>query len=140
MKGKKRQSADSIINARTFFRSGILSVAVTILLMLVFSLISYKLDNPGAYVKPFAYAALAISALMTGFISSRMQGRSHLISGLVGGFITVIFMFLLSLFFRGGEGVSALASLGIYALYILISGIGGILGGVKRVKTRRRRR
>ena len=141
MKGnKKRQNAETALNTRGFIISTVLSMLTALALLLIFSIISYRAQNPSSYIRPFGYTVLALSSFITGYISSKAQKHMHLISGLIGGFIIVALMFVSSLFFSDGTEISALASVGIYALYILISGLGGIFGGVKRVKGKRRHR
>ena len=136
---RKNSSNDAAGACKSFAVAGAVSVLFSAFVIIILALVAYSRENPGAFVRPLSYLALAISALGCGIINAKVRKKASLISGLIGGFIFVIVMFICSLFF-GDSSISSVTGIIIYICFILVAGIGGIIGGAKRIKGKRRHR
>lgn len=111
---------------------GLLSLALSAFLLL-------KTADPTAWVGIVGAFLPALTALLGGFASARINGTLGALSGLASGALFVALLFILRAFFGSGE-----ASLGkvlvLYTLILLLSVLGGALGTAKRQKKRRYKR
>ncbi len=124
---------------REIIISVLLSVAVSFVFLLIFCTIAYRTDNPNKYIRPLSYVTLGISALICGFISSKKIGMSSLICGLIGGFIYAVIMFIASLPIENQSGRSLGFNILVYIAVILLSAVGGIIGGARKISGKHRR-
>jgi hypothetical protein len=109
-------------------------------LTLVASLGAYFYSDPNALILPLGIAASALTALLGGIVSARMQGHAALMSGLCNGVILTAAMILASLFFKSAAaGYSALVSAALHAGFLCLSVAGAYLGQ-KRTTPKKRRR
>ena len=73
------------------------SVICVILLGFIMAAIIYRTSDPTSYIVPAAFSALYISSLIGGFFSSKLNGGSALLCGLLTGAMLLVVMFLISL-------------------------------------------
>lgn len=107
----------------------------SLIFLLLASLFSYNSEDPSSLLMPLAYASLAVSSLVFGFSTAKIAGRNGLVCGLLsGGFLSM-------LLFVGGmimsDSYSPLAALPVFLGVLLVSALGGFLGGRKKEKRRR---
>lgn len=107
----------------------------SLVFLLAVSLFSYNAEDPSALLMPLAYISLAISSLVFGFSSARMAGRNGLFCGILSGALLSLFLFISGMIFS--DGYSILHALPVFLCVLLISALGGFLGGKKRSNRRR---
>ncbi|MCI8387646.1 MAG: TIGR04086 family membrane protein [Clostridiales bacterium] len=115
-------------------RGLIAGIIVILILALILSAAALSMDDPASMLEIFAIAALFIGAVVCGFVSAKSYPDAAFIAGLLGGAFYVLFIWVISLFFRGDSGdvsrelVSPLwMALG-YIGCIALSMLGGLLG------------
>ena len=107
---------------------------------LLCSAVAYKNDNPGAWVTPLAYLSALVSVFGGGFTAARLRGRQGLFCGLLTG-IGVLLLFAVGLLIFAGENeLQAGKILLSYLLLYAVTVFGGMAGGARVTKPRRRRR
>ena len=110
------------------------------LLLLLFSFISYRNDDPSKLIRPFASATFVVAAFLSGFLPAGFYKKRGLLVGLAGGAIVALLFAVLSLILSNPGKVPAAARLIGYPAILVLSTLGGLLGGAKRHVRRRRRR
>ena len=121
-------------------RSLLATVILLPCLLLVAATVAYNSDNPTALIRPLSYACALFSALFCGFFTARMRGRQGLICGLCSG-LGLLCLFLVGLAVFAGEGEMQVTSLLLfYPVLFVLTVLGGILGGARRVDGKRHRR
>lgn len=95
-----------------------------LLLTTVAALILYNSPDPTSLISPASAAVLAVSALVGGMISGKVNKESSVVASLVCGGLTAALLILISLFFAGkGDLLAWGMRIGILPLHLL----GGIL-------------
>ncbi len=110
------------------------AVAVMLALAALFSGISLTFGDPDKAVRLFAYAALAVSALLCGAFGMISDGQRRIVVPIISGALYVLVLVILSLFVQT-EGGSApmLWRVLAYVLCVLLSAFGGfIVSGRKK--------
>ena len=102
---------------------GITALAA-LLLTTVAALILRGSPDPTALISPVSAAVLAVSALISGMVSGKMNKESPVAASLVCGGLTAVLMILISLFF-GGKG--DLLAWGMRMIVLPLHLLGGIL-------------
>lgn len=90
---KAALSDDSAIikTVRASLGSLLITVAISVLLLLVGTAVAYSTADPTALVQPISYAALYIAALLGGIISAKLNRRSpYLTCALASGAFSLI--------------------------------------------------
>lgn len=118
-------------------KSLLITLAASLILMLVGALVAYFTPDPNALVHPLSLSCAALSALIGGFAAVRIHKHSALLCGLLNGSLATALMMLFSLFFRGySSGYSAGISAMLHAAFILFSVAGAFLGLPKGIRRR----
>ncbi len=113
-------------------------LAVGALLLLALTAIAYGAEDPSSKITSFATLALVVLAVTSGFASAAFYRKNGLLIGLLAGAgLTVL---LLAFSIAGGSGAPITGRLLSYLLVLVLSTLGGLLGGAKRTKRRRRLR
>lgn len=134
-RGKKERSLPACVALGTLG-----SLALLLGLALLFTVLAYNNDNPGAWVMPLSYLASLAAAFGGGLISARLRRRQGLICGLLTG-VGVLLLYAVGLMILSGESdLQAGRILLTYLLLLAMAVLGGVLGGVRVAKPRRRRR
>ncbi len=99
----------------------------------------YFLPDPYPWIRPFSIVASMLTAAVGGFSCAKMHRHSALLCGLLNGSLLMLFMLLLSLFFKPyaagySAGISALLHLGT----LLLSVAGAFLGIRRKAPSKRR--
>jgi peptidoglycan/LPS O-acetylase OafA/YrhL len=102
----------------------------------LFAFIAYRTADPTSYVTPMGLTALGISALLCGWLCTKLWGHHSLIPALVGGVIFAALIGAAGLCIPGSTLTAAVRCAGCPSMAVL-SLIGGLLG---QRRTRRRRR
>ena len=97
---------------------------IALLLTTVGALILRSSPDPTALISPVSAAVLAVSALISGMVSGKMNKESPVAASLVCGGLTAVLMILISLFF-GGKG--DLLAWGMRMIVLPLHLLGGIL-------------
>lgn len=125
---------------RRFAVAALITLAFSVILMLIFTYAAYSMNDPGKYVRTFSYIALAMSSLACGFISSKLHTANGIFAGLISGMLFSAVCFIASLFFDDRSTVASYISIFVYIGIILLSAIGSVIGNNSRSKHKRRRR
>lgn len=113
-------------------------LAVGTLLLLILTAIAYSAEDPSSRITPFATLAIVALAVTSGFSSAAFYRKNGLLIGLLAGAgLTVL---LLALSIAGGSQGPITGRLLSYLMILVLSTLGGLLGGAKRKKRRRRLR
>ena len=140
MKTKRfgRQAGGSF--AGSLLRGILLACLFSALLLLLLTAICYKNEDPSRLVKPCAAVGFAVSAFLFGFIPAGFYKKRGLLIGLAGGAALALLFAILSLVLSEPGTSPAAARLIGYPAALLLSTLGGLLGGAKRHVRRRRPR
>ncbi|MDY3845395.1 MAG: TIGR04086 family membrane protein [Eubacteriales bacterium] len=133
----KKNGTSHII--REIITSILISMIISFILILILCTVAYQTDNPNRYIRPLSYVALGASSLICGFVSSKRIGMSSLISGLIGGLVYSVIMFLASLPLENTGNHHFGISILIYVAFIVLSCVGGIIGGARKISGKRRK-
>lgn len=113
-------------------------LAVGMLLLLALTAIAYGAEDPSSRITPFASLALVALAVTSGFASATFYRKNGLLIGLLAGVgLTAL---LLALSIAGGSHAPITGRLLSYLMVLVLSTLGGLLGGAKRSRRRRRLR
>ena len=124
----------------SLLRGILFTLAISALLLTVFSAICYKNADPSRAVKPCAAVGFFVSAFLSGFLPAGFYRRRGLLIGLAGGAVLALLFAVLSLILGDPGSVPAAARLVGYPAILLLSTFGGLIGGAKRHVRRRRPR
>lgn len=107
-----------------------------IALALILSAAALALEDPMRLLEAFALAALFIGAFVDGFTAARALREGGIVVGLTGGALYVLVIWLVSLFFRGGENAAAVSPLWLALGYLGCVAIAllGCIAGRPRAK------
>ncbi len=126
-KRKKISSPDQI--PKHTLRSFGITVAVGAGMILLSSLIAYFLPDPLSMILPLSYLAMALTALIGGFVAGKVHGGAPLIVGLLNGLLLTALVLIVSLFFRSmSNGYTAWFSALLHAAVLLLSFLGALVG------------
>lgn len=141
MKNKPfRKSRNERSFAGSLARGVPLALLFTGVLLLLLSFISYKSADPSKLIRPFAAVGFVFAAFLSGFLPAGFYRRRGLLVGLAGGAVAALFFAAVSLILRDPGKVPTAARLIGYPVILLLSTLGGLLGGAKRHVRRRPRR
>ncbi len=109
--------------------------ACGILLVFLFSLLTFRGDDPTATLTLLGLVALGVGALCCGYLAARLWGHSSLIPALLSGAIFAVLIVGIGLCIPG-TALPLPMRLWSLPVMLLLSLLGGLLGGKK---TRRKR-
>jgi len=117
-----------------------ISLAVFIVLLLLFALYSASQDDPRKYMLIFGIASAVLGSLSGGFTISRFFSGGIAMSIIVGVVYALSFL-ILRLIFAAGEPFEALCVLAFYPGLVGVSVIGSIIGRYRpdAAKSRKKR-
>lgn len=98
-----------------------------------------KNEDPARYTVLAGSGILFFTSLFAGLCFAKMQKRQGLLCGLTAGALFSAVLFLCSLFLGEGEPIPLGQSLFLHGVSLLLSILGGLLGGTRRVKAKRHR-
>ncbi|MBE6552856.1 MAG: TIGR04086 family membrane protein [Ruminococcaceae bacterium] len=137
-RAERNDTASGSIQLQPLAKSLAITLLAGALSLLSCALLAYFLPNPNPWIKPLSLFAAALTALIGGGASARLQKQSPPLSGLLNGSVFMAAMILLSLFMRSrASGYSALLAILLHAGFLLFSVLGGILGK-KKPKVKRK--
>ncbi len=113
-------------------------LAVGALLLTVLTALALRADDPGARITPYATVTLVVLALAAGFASAAFYRKRGLLIGFLAGAGLSAVLLIGSLFGKGGQAI--VGRLLSYLLVLTLSTLGGLLGGAKPMRSRRRLR
>lgn len=123
-------------------RAAVISLGCGIVLLLLFCAVLLTTEDPGAYA-PLAVTLIPLpAALVCGVLSAGRSSVGGLISGLLGGAVFCLLLFLLG-FVLPHDGITAASPLDIplrAGLCLVLSAIGGYTVTHRKPKTHRPRR
>ena len=105
--------------------------------LLIFSAVAMKFDEPDRIAPVFGVAALLVSALVGGIVTSRAHGERGLSSGAIFGLSLVLIIAVAALI--AGAKISTVMFAISAPVAVLTSALGGIIGVGGKKKPRRRR-
>lgn len=111
---------------------GLISGLITsIILALILSAVALAMDDPSSMIGLFALISLFLGAVVNGFTAAKAYPDGRLVAAILSGAIYVLFIWLISLFFRGQAGATeAVSPLGMalgYAGCIALAALGGLI-------------
>ena len=135
-KKSTRRSGTTIL--RSLLSGWCVMLALALVLLPLLTALALGTDDPSARISPYATVTLVLLSLTAGFASAAFYKKRGLLVGLLAGLGPVVFLLLGALALGGsGSAVGRLVS----ALTILIlSTLGGLMGGAKRSRRRPRLR
>ena len=126
---------------RSILKSVLITIGIAACLITVASLALSFTPDPNALIPPVALGVCAATALLGGFLASRIHGSAALICGLLNGGIVMALMLLLSPLFRSySSAYSAVISALLRATFLACSVAGAFLAShlASRKKPKRR--
>ena len=141
-KGQHRQQDNTQqLMPKLLLKGSAITIGIGFAMTVVTSLIAYFSTDPNTLIRPLAWGASAITALIGGFITTRLHKHSALICGLFSGGMMTCMMILASLFLKSfASGYSTLISALLHTGFILLSVAGAFLGLEKPKKSTHRRK
>lgn len=113
------------------------SMCLTLILMLVFSLISITKKNPTEFLQSFAYICLYTSSVVCGYCAAKMHKSKHIPIAALSGSLFSLLILIISLFSENEMRASGAMRWFQYLLIILISIVGGVLASPKQRSIKR---
>lgn len=101
-------------------------VAVTVLLIAVFSLFMSSFDIDESVENIAAFFSICSGSFTSGFILARIRRKSGLIAGLLCGVAVYSVVFFTSVFFFGF--IASIGMLGRFLIIIIFGALGGVIG------------
>ena len=130
---RQQETASPAEFPKKALRAFLVTLAIGAGLILLASLGAYFMPDPDPMIRPLAYAAAALTALLGGFAAGKLHGSAPAVCGLVNGLLLLALMLLLSLFFRShASGYPAWASALLHAAVLALSFAGALLGVRRR--------
>lgn len=127
-RGRSREPSPAQFPQRVL-RAFLISVGIGAGLILLFSIVAYFLPDPNPMIRPLAYTAVGLTALLGGTVAGRLHRGAPAVCGLINGILLLALMLLLSLFFRSlASGYSAWISALLHAAIPLLSFVGALIG------------
>ncbi len=115
----------------------LLTLLFSLAFLLVATLIAYNTEDPSAFLTPLSYAAIGCSSLFVGVSSAKMRGKQGLLMGLLAGVLFISVLLLCSFLPGMTHTKNWLSAIPTYGAILLLSSIGGKIGGIKKEKRRR---
>lgn len=135
--GNTLPSSPSAEMLKASVRAVVLALSAAFIFMLAGALIAFSGDDPTSSIQIIALVALYASALLSGFLSSKLGGRGVFLGGSVSAFIFVMLVLLVSLFIgKGASPFSPGQRAIIFLMIIPAVYLGALLGTYKRKKKR----
>jgi putative membrane protein (TIGR04086 family) len=104
----------------------LVGIAVSLLVLFVFSIVMTMKDVPQGAVSTLAAVSVALGCLAAGITAAKLHMRSGLATGAVTGFLLYLVLMIVGLI---AQGASPAATVLIkFAVSIVSGGIGGIIG------------
>lgn len=104
----------------------LVGIAVSLLVLFVFSIVMTMKDVPQGAVSTLAAVSVALGCLAAGIIAAKLHMRNGLATGAVTGFLLYLVLMIVGLI---AQGASPAATVLIkFAVSIVSGGIGGIIG------------
>ena len=146
--GNRTRFSDSFPKTRKIgilgntLRGFAISLIIGIILTLVVSAIVFSAKDPNRYVTPAAFTVLYVCSLLGGFVSSRLNGGSPLLCGLLYSAMLLVLLLLGSLLFGGelSSDYSIQLAIGLRALVVVAALIGAFIGVYKKPARKKRKR
>ena len=143
-KKHKRREADSSSSSllRSSLKGGSIGLILSLILAVIISVSLLCVPDPDIFIFPLSLVALYMSAFVAGFIATKKNSGSALVSGLLSGGIFMIAYMLVSLFFPAelSAKYGILAALFFRALIIVFAILGGYAAISKPKKTHKPKR
>ena len=142
MKGYKKISAKNIdLTTGNLFKRCLVfagaSLLISAVVTIIISSIFYKLPDPTSKIHIASLLSMYISALISGFILSKINKQKYLASGFILGMILFLLNFILSLVFNKDLSVYSIVW---KILIIVVCVLGSALGVKKERKSFRKNR
>ena len=135
-KGRSARRQRTLTSA--LFSAWGLSLLLSIPLLLLMAALAYRSSDPRAGLSAYATIFTVILALSCGFFAARAYGKSATFVGLLSG--AGIALVIVGIGLALSKDTEAIPMrLLCFALILLLGGIGGRLGGIKRSRRRRPR-
>jgi len=123
---------DDTNRKRIYITGGILGVAVTIAVMLIFSLVLLFSNLDRAYAAPFATISISAGTFFASRYAAKKIGDHGYLIGLVVGVVTFVIITVISLIVGNKFSMHTLFH---FVIILLSSFVGGILGvNIKKSK------
>ncbi len=124
----------------TLFGSILCGAGVTfffgMIALLILAGVARESGDPEKYLSPFSSVLLVMIALLAGFSSARFYRKNGILIGFLSGLCFLLIGGCISLALPGEGTVSGRVLL--LPLFLVLSTLGGVLGGAKRVRRRHR--
>lgn len=117
-----------------------LTVALSLVALLVLAFVAYRNEDPTSLLVPFAVGALALASFVCGVSGARFRGGQGLVVGALSGALFAFFVALVSLAFSGVEAPAMEKTYLLYAAIPMLAAFGGIVGCARKDPKPRRRR
>ena len=130
LSGKDRSFSSVLL---TIIKAAVAGVAISTLLLLLFSFILSKKDLPLEIINPFTAILIALSSFSSGYIAAKLIKQRGMAVGAACG--TIIFLFITLLSFMNSADIGVLT-----VIKLAVSVISGAIGGILGVNTKRKRK
>lgn len=119
-----------------------LGLVISLILALIMTLIALNSGDPSALLSPLALATLYVSAFVSGFIATRINGSSSLVCGIISGGIFMIFYMAVKFILPHADTQSHnfFVSFLYHVLTVVMAILGGYAAQTKRTKKHKPRR
>ncbi len=128
------RSAVSVVRSCVF--SNLFASMLWLVLLLLFSALLSKSENPGKFISPIGFGCSAVSAFACGLFAGKMSKNPGILCGLICGGVFVIIMFVLSFAFADSTG-NIVYSTALLVCVLACSVIGAKLGSKPKSRTKR---
>ena len=121
---------------------GIIAAAV---ILFALSGVAYSMEDPGKFAEPFGYAALMVSAAISGIVAARVSGEKGAgaaISGGTAGIMMLVLLLILTIIpaEAAKEPLSTATTILMYAAVPIIAFVSGFLFRKKESRRHHRKR
>ena len=148
-KGEKNKKRTRLnlpkVKERGFLRCSVIgaisSIGIALILGVIASLILFKTKDPLKLIVPSALSVLYISTLLGGYIASRINKCSAMLTGLLSSLFVLLFLLFISLFIPASHssGYGILSSISL-RLALVVSSLVGAFIGISNKKSAKKRK
>ena len=117
----------------TIIKAAVAGVLISALLLLLFSLVLSKKDIPLGIINPFTAFIIGAASFVSGYLAAKSVKQRGMAVG--AGCGAIIFLFVSLLSFMNTFEIGILA-----AIKLIVSVIGGAIGGILGVNCKRKRK